>query len=467
MEKLSCKHEFIGWKSDDGNLEVIDTYDKAACGKIRFKVICRKCSEDTELFPDGYFIASKNHLIKGQKPCGCAKNHKWTKDQYLVKAKRLAIGKFIVLGYSEDFHGQTTKILCKCLTDGNIWTTCIRNIINNNSGCPQCAKNKRITESNAIQNIIDRITQENLPYDFVSFIGNYKNTNSKFKYNCAFHGTQEMSYTHFIYSKNNCKYCMYEYVGSLKREDITTATNKCISKCERVGYIPVGFLEGYRNADSKFSYMCSEHGLKSTHYKHFVGKYDVMCPSCSKGDYLEQEDFIKNINEACNGSSYSFVRFAETYQGSKTKFIYLCEEHGEVRAGYYAFMEGARCKKCWYKNQLVVGGFYGWYPERKEEQDNLYIVNFNNEYIKIGRAFNLKRRLSSLKSVSKIQDLTLEFVVTGSHEYIFRLEQSIHKKLRKEGLQNKDTPWKTETFYTSALPNLLESIKSTLQEETK
>ena len=53
----------------------------------------------------------------------------------------------------------------------------------------------------------------------------------------------------------------------------------------------------YENADSKFSYMCCEHGLKSTHYKHFVGKHDVMCPSCSKGDYLEQEDFIKNIND--------------------------------------------------------------------------------------------------------------------------------------------------------------------------
>ena len=56
------KEDFIGWTSPDGNLEVIGIAGKGKDGKTSYKIICKVCSEDKELFPDGYFIANKNNM---------------------------------------------------------------------------------------------------------------------------------------------------------------------------------------------------------------------------------------------------------------------------------------------------------------------------------------------------------------------------------------------------------------------
>lgn len=74
-KKQQRAENFIGWKSEDGKLEVIGIAGKQ--GNITtFKVTCTECSKDPELFPDGYFISRKGRLVRGQKPCGCSM-YKW------------------------------------------------------------------------------------------------------------------------------------------------------------------------------------------------------------------------------------------------------------------------------------------------------------------------------------------------------------------------------------------------------
>lgn len=81
--------DFIGWKSQDGKLEVIGVAGKQG-SNATFKVTCTECSKDTELFPDGYFVSTKCDLIRGRKPCGCSKTPKWNGWQFLILAKRAA-----------------------------------------------------------------------------------------------------------------------------------------------------------------------------------------------------------------------------------------------------------------------------------------------------------------------------------------------------------------------------------------
>jgi len=108
--KLQKHEEFIGWKSEDGLLEVVDIHGKQ--GKTTtFKVICHKCKEDKQLFPLGYFVSNKGNLVRGKKPCGCAFNPKWTKEQFLILAHRVARDRFIVHGFSEEFHEQRQKLI--------------------------------------------------------------------------------------------------------------------------------------------------------------------------------------------------------------------------------------------------------------------------------------------------------------------------------------------------------------------
>ena len=50
--------DFIGWKSPDGKLEVIGIIGKQGTNTV-YKVTCTECCKDKELFPSGYFVATK------------------------------------------------------------------------------------------------------------------------------------------------------------------------------------------------------------------------------------------------------------------------------------------------------------------------------------------------------------------------------------------------------------------------
>ena len=49
----------------------------------------------------------------------------------------------------------------------------------------------------------------------------------------------------------------------------------------------------------------------------------------------------------------------------------------------------------------------GFYPERAEEQDFLYVLNFDDKFIKVGRSFDVDERIKDLKkpSVSGIKNI--------------------------------------------------------------
>jgi hypothetical protein len=133
-KKRQKPEDFIGWKSEDGELEVIGIAGKDKRGASLFKVTCTECSKDPELFPDGYFVSPKGSLVKGCKPCGCSKSPRWFGWQFLILACRAAKDRFIVHGLAEEFHGQTTKLDLECLKDGHKWTASIQSVVNVGNG---------------------------------------------------------------------------------------------------------------------------------------------------------------------------------------------------------------------------------------------------------------------------------------------------------------------------------------------
>ena len=210
-KKKETPEDFVGWKSEDGLLEVIGISDKVGTkGRKSFKVICHKCKEDTELFPTGYFISQKDDLKRGRKPCGCSFHTYWTEEQYLILARRAAQGRFIVNGFAEEFHGNRTKINLECLVDGHKWIANLNNTLYNNRGCPKCAVKfvtdiKRMDEQVAFDNCKKICEIEN--YEPLCFPEGYKNNRSKFEYRCLKHGKQTVKYDKFIFHGNRCVCC--------------------------------------------------------------------------------------------------------------------------------------------------------------------------------------------------------------------------------------------------------------------
>ena len=303
-KKREAAEDFVGWKSPDGKLEVVGIIEKSK--HTTFKVTCTECSKDPELFPDGYFVSNKQHLVNGSKPCGCSNFPKWEDWQFLTLARRAAKGRFIVHGFSEEFHGKKTKLNLECLKDGYKWITSIDGIINKGSGCRKCAGNAKPTEQEALQ--------------------------------------------------------------------------KCIDICKEMDYDIMGFMNGYKNACSSFEYNCKIHGKQSVSYSAFV-----------------------NI--------------------------------------------GTRCMGCWKDKQRDNGNGNGYYPERKDEQDFLYVLDFNSKFIKVGRSFNVDKRIKGLRTASKIPKSKIHKlrIFTATHQEIYDFEQELHSELRERNFQHY-VDWSTECF---------------------
>lgn len=206
--KRGLAEDFIGWVSDDGNLKVVALYDRL--NRIaRFKVICEICSKDPELFPEGYFVSTKQRLTMQQKPCGCSPKYEWSKDQILLKAQRVAENKRIKIhGIAGDFHGTKSKLDCECLIDGHRWKPVAYDFTDKGTGCPKCVNVAKLSDEHMVTTC--KQLCDSMNYKFIGFPCGIKNSKSRFEYECPTHGIRNVSYQDFVNGKRRCKECYKE-----------------------------------------------------------------------------------------------------------------------------------------------------------------------------------------------------------------------------------------------------------------
>lgn len=131
--------EFCGQKFGENNqLEALGWSERSYSNKI-YILKCNVCSQDIELFGEGYFKSTKNHLVKGSLPCGCASNHGWSEDQYKVLCRRNAaeLG-YVFVNFSSTWDAQRTKIKMLCSKHGEWDSGNIHNLLSGGRGCPTC-----------------------------------------------------------------------------------------------------------------------------------------------------------------------------------------------------------------------------------------------------------------------------------------------------------------------------------------
>lgn len=101
---------------------------------------CTNCSQDSELFGQGYFRSIKSSLVNlGQVPCGCSKSPRFSEKQYEVLCSRRAreLG-YDFLGFIGEWKAHKTKIRMSCAEHGE-WGSCsINGLVSKGSGCPSC-----------------------------------------------------------------------------------------------------------------------------------------------------------------------------------------------------------------------------------------------------------------------------------------------------------------------------------------
>lgn len=239
-------------------------------------------------------------------------------------------------------------------------------------------------------------------------------------------------------------------------------------------FIVHGFSEEFKNQTTKLNLECLASGHKWSASVTNIINGGRGCPHCSKKYTPTELEALDKCKIVCNEMDYKLVGFVDGYKGAlKTQFEYLCPKHELQRVSYNNFINnGTRCKLCAKENRIKrlqeSGNGNGYYPERKDETDFLYILNFDDQYIKVGRSFDVDDRIkdgliyeSGLRDINKIHKLR---IFTATHQEIYDYEQELHSELRCRGFQYY-VDWSTECFNIGSLPILNTILDGCLIEE--
>lgn len=236
-------------------------------------------------------------------------------------------------------------------------------------------------------------------------------------------------------------------------------------RCEKYGYIFKGWIGNYKGRNTKLDLHnpSTNNSWKSNTIKEFLkGRID---PLVSKRKRWTQEEREYQIHKRLQEEGGKFLKWSSIYKNSGSKFKWLCNNGHLCETGVSKFCNsGQRCMVCRMERQKERKNYYGYFPERVTEVDNLYVIRFKKDkIIKVGRAFDLYQRMytqsHSLLKTSNHKENEVEVlrVFTGLHQEIFDTEQWVHERLTDAGFHDYWVGWTTEAF-TEDSEDLIDSL---------
>lgn len=219
---------------------------------------------------------------------------------------------------------------------------------------------------------------------------------------------------------------------------------------EKKDFIVHGFAEEFKNHATKLNLECLKDGHKWTANINDIINGGRGCPKCGGTLKLTEQEALQKCIDICKEMNYDVIGFVDGYKNSYSCFEYNCKIHGKQTVSYNNFVSGgSRCGGCARDENIrrlrEDGNGNGYYPERKDETDFLYVLNFNDKFIKVGRSFIVDKRIDSLKSLSKIKKIHKLRIFTATHQEIYEYEQELHSELRGRNFQHY-VDWSTECF---------------------
>jgi len=188
-------------------------------------------------------------------------------------------------GVIGDFIGVFSKIRLTCPVHGE-WTTTINSIVNNKRGCGGCGINKRSMTRTVDKDVRERQIRtiaKKGGYSFVRFEREYEGVFSNVIIRCPVHGEWSVSLDNFINQGTGCVAC-----GIISR-----AASRRIPQYEREmrinkiaiehGYSFMGWVDKYKNCDSRMVMECVVHGKWETTPDGLEG--GNRCPGCAQYGY--------------------------------------------------------------------------------------------------------------------------------------------------------------------------------------
>lgn len=414
IELTSNQREFIGTTfptHKGGVLTVTSVVGK--CGKregnAKFGLVCSVCSEDGELWPENSITSSKGGLVNGRIPCGCAKNIKWTEEQTRLRVRRECHSRgYIFHGWCGEYEGKNTHLDLENLKTGNRWQSTSIHSFMRGTGDPEEGKEK-IRNGSLIDDktYIQKFIQTGKFLEDVIFWRSDKKDSKGWK----------------------------------------TYWNYTCPRCSKDEYVKSGLCSGIFEASSS--------NLK-------LGKLSCRCSD--KYHWTQEQRRYQIYKIFTLEDSGEFVGWKDNHRHKSRylKFKWICKEGHSCETTVKGFLSNNnRCSTCNKIRKKVEGGFYGYYHQRTEEQDNLYLIHFKSQNcIKIGRTFDVDRRVKELlkQSGCTADEIEILQILSGVHQQVYEKEQEIHGKLTELGFYHENSTWTTEAFDEDCLQLLYELV---------
>ena len=207
----------------------------------------------------------------------------------------------------------------------------------------------------------------------------------------------------------------------------------------------LGYAEEFYGSKTLVARSCVIHGaINSVQLKSLSNSSCKLC--CDNLKRSEFEFIEKFCQSYCDRHNYEFIGFLNGYKNVKSKFTYKCPFHGLKTSNYAASKNDHECLEC----SLEKSGYYGLYEDRKMHSDTLYILDFNGEFIKVGRSFNMSTRINALKSASGFSNINIINLYYGLHKDVYAVEQSLIEFLRLYCLAY-ESPFTKESFVKESI----------------
>lgn len=186
-----------------------------------------------------------------------------------------SIETIMFLSFSGDYHDQNSRVTVKCLIDGYIWESSIKQLLSRRR-CPKCSGSARITE----REMIDKIG-ENKNIKFIRWNGEYSGARTGVIVYCIKHNFQwKTSAGNIYYRKTGCPQC-----SGVRR---WTAEER-IEQINGLGsFLFVAWDGGYSGKDSKAVVRCVRDGHEWSARVNELVNRSGGCPSCAKYGYSPQ-----------------------------------------------------------------------------------------------------------------------------------------------------------------------------------
>lgn len=217
-----------------------------------------------------------------------------SESEYIRRIKDASSGRYELVGFVGDFSGNSTRCMCRCLIDGNEWsTTTIKQLIRG-AGCPLCGGVKRWSKDE----YAERINKASLGrHSFSRWDGSFKNKSSKAICVCSSCSGEFLSRVDNLISRGtSCPSCQRKNANNkcsvtkmLTEQQVRESIEKAIgNEIEFIGFH--GDMAGSRTICKFF---CRVHDVSFMLMAMKVTSKGQRCPLCnSTGFNMSAKGFV-------------------------------------------------------------------------------------------------------------------------------------------------------------------------------